>query len=588
MDSKSSSIFNKLSGIKFKTLRLKNKCARLSENSLILNTIDKISSAVFVSSLRSVGVFLLATGGVITSAILSDSYKKISVRNFSDTFVFGLLLLLGSFIFLPQKNKNISQSILESRILSYLFLDVFYVKHLDVSDKKSTQSFSALAFIFGIIFGSVSYAVSPIPAIFILLFIAYLYLIFTGPENGILLICIHLPLITNSLLWFFIIATAISLIFKIIRGKRSFSFNICSCATLLIGFILLSCTAVSFDIKGALEEFLPFISAILLCFCIIVTVRSSTLSDKCFRMIGISVIISLILGINGIITTAIASDSLISTFSYFLTGGFKATLTSSESCAAFLIATIPFFVFKSASRSRIFSLPVLILAVACLLICNSYVAVFALFASIIVTGIVFSRRCVFTAITATVVYLVITQVLEFASKFISSTVMLENDLQFRSVAGLGEFFSHYGVCGAGMGKEAVAFASLKNGINAFHIENRFGVYTDFSMRFGIPLVLICVAILIIFISKTISYAKANHKSYSAQGKCIALFTSVVALGIFALYSDFLYDFRILTLFFMILGLSAAVVDSADADFISPEKYTDYKLYEDEFRGENIE
>jgi len=84
-------------------------------------------------------------------------------------------------------------------------------------------------------------------------------------------------------------------------------------------------------------------------------------------------------------------------------------------------------------------------------------------------------------------------------------------------------------------------------------------------------------LLFVFVSKATSYALSKYKSESAKSKCAALFTSVCSIAIFSLFSDFLYDFRLLTLLFLIFGLISATADSADEDYISPDKVAEYEI-----------
>ncbi len=579
--SKSSVVANLITRIKHTTLKLKNRCARFAEESIFMNAFDRVGKNFFTTNLRSVGIFLLSGGGLIVFACMAQHSENILTFNFSDTFVLGVGMTILSLLFLPGKNKSIANCVCESKFLSYFFERIFYVKHLEYGIKNEAHSSAAPAFILGIAFGAVSYGISPVLALFLIGITAYLYLIFTKPENGILLICMQLPLLADKLLVFLIAATVTSLIFKVMRGKRSHGITLCTGATIMLGIVLLSCTAFSFDPASALAECMPIITAAILTLAVIMTVRSSSLAGKCFRMIGLSTIISVVFGIANTALNYILGIEQLKQLTEIVTHGFSATFSNSESCAAFLIAAIPLFVVKHPVSSKIFSFPALALIIICLFACNSFYAVFALFTALVISMIIFSKKGLVTVIAAFITAgFTAVAFSHFTSNILNAIMPAFKTYagdNFTSYSSLATFFNQYGVTGVGFGSESVAYASLGSGINASHIDRGFGVYTDITMKLGIPLVIVCACLLFVFVSKATSYALSKYKSESAKSKCAALFTSVCSIAIFSLFSDFLYDFRLLTLLFLIFGLISATADSADEDYISPDKVAEYEI-----------
>ncbi len=572
--SRSSDIITSLSSLKFKSLGFKNACAKYAENSIIMNTVKLASGRFFNTNLRSIGIFLLSAGGLIVSAIIAQHTEAIWSFKFSDTFILGFVMTAFSLVLLPLKNKSISSCIKESRFLSYFFVDIFYVKGIDSNKSDIPNPTTAFSFILGILFGIISIAVSPVPLLFIMGITAYLYLVFSMPENGVLLICLQLPLLSDKLLGFLVFSTATALIFKAVRGKRTLKFNICTGALIIIALVIISSALVTFDSSGAFNELLPLISAIILSITVIMTVRSSSLAEKCYSMLGMSAIITVLFGINNAIATYIHSSKSISVVIDEINTGITSTFGSNEIYAAFLIAMIPLFLVKQASKSKIFSLFFLAVVVISLLMCNSYYAILALFVALVISISILSKLGLLTAIIAVAASSFIGFIIKFIFPYTSSNFYGKNEIfannSFFSISQLLDFFTKHGVAGVGMGEESLAYAALDKGINAAHIENGFGIYTDFAMKIGLPLLILCAVMICVFISRMIWYVLAKYKSEAAKSKVAALFTSFIALAIYAFYSDFLYDFRILALTFLILGLSSAVSESADNDYISPD------------------
>ena len=387
--SKTSDIVSFFTKLKHKALNIRISIAKLTEKSFIMRAFDNAGRIFFRTSLQSVGVFLLSAGSVIVFACIAQRNENILALNFSDTFIMGVLMMAGSLFFIFRKNKSISACIRESHFLSYFFVDILYLKHIESADKYYVRKVSAYSFILGVAFGSVSYAVSPVLSLFILAIAAYLYLVFTKPENGILLICMQLPLLAEELLLFLISITLLSLLFKIVRGKRSFGLNLCSGAAALMGLIFVSCSVFSYDGNGAFLQTLPFLSAILLTICVIMTVKSSSLADKCFRMLGLSTIASMLWGINGTVFDVITEEARISDILPLAMENFTGSFNTASACAAFLIAMIPFFIVKHPTSTKIFSFPALAFVMLGLFLCDDYYAVASVMVAILISMCVF-------------------------------------------------------------------------------------------------------------------------------------------------------------------------------------------------------
>ena len=107
------------SRIKAPFLALKLKFAEYSQNCLLLNLFEDAAYRFFRSSLRSFGIFLFSFGSFLVSVNLVDGLPRLMHLDFSDTFLFGCILVVVSLFLLPVKNKSIALSLRDSKILSY-------------------------------------------------------------------------------------------------------------------------------------------------------------------------------------------------------------------------------------------------------------------------------------------------------------------------------------------------------------------------------------------------------------------------------------------------------------------------------------
>ena len=88
-------------------LKFKLKFASYSEKSILLDVFENLGSRFFSISLKSFGVFLLTYGSFLVSVNFGTHMETLAKLNFSDTFIFGCILIVVSFFMLPVKRKII-------------------------------------------------------------------------------------------------------------------------------------------------------------------------------------------------------------------------------------------------------------------------------------------------------------------------------------------------------------------------------------------------------------------------------------------------------------------------------------------------
>lgn len=95
------------SRIKAHFLTIKLKCAKYSQESFLINLFEDAACRFFRASLRSFGIFLLSFGGFLVSVNLANGLPRLIHFDFSDTFLFGCILMIISLFMLPVKNKSL-------------------------------------------------------------------------------------------------------------------------------------------------------------------------------------------------------------------------------------------------------------------------------------------------------------------------------------------------------------------------------------------------------------------------------------------------------------------------------------------------
>lgn len=562
------------SRIKAHFLTIKLKCAKYSQESFLINLFEDAACRFFRASLRSFGIFLLSFGGFLVSVNLANGLPRLIHFDFSDTFLFGCILMIISLFMLPVKNKSIATALRDSKLFSYFLFDIFTIKHIAFTEQGKILPTSGISLALGLLCGLLSYAVSPWLTAFLIFLAVLMYMIFTRPENGILAVCLLLPFAGRKILSFLIILTLLSTAFKVIRGKRSLHFNLCSGVYMLFGVIAASGVVFSFDSENAFSSLGSILLALLFALNVITLIGSSSLADKCFRTLGFSVLTASLYGIYDYSVRYLSSHDLSGILRSLHQGGLRSAFEDSSSFAAFLVCLLPILFVNRQSTGKFFSLFAIALAAICLLYTNSYYALFSLIVAAIVVMVLFSRIGLWTtAFAAVSLYFIRLFMPNFDNGSFSFYVPRPEDLSSSLTGayfdGVNEFFRKLWLSGAGVGTESVAGASTLIDAQLTGYHGIGATYMQLMMKIGIPLTLCSVILLAVFLSRLFSYAYGFNKSETAKSKCIALICSLFGIMLYAFFADLSGNFRLCVLFLLLLSLGCAVPDSADNDYIPP-------------------
>lgn len=573
-DSRICGKYTDLSRVKAHFLALKLKCAKYSQESLIINLFENAAYRFFRASLRSFGIFLLSFGGFLVSVNLANGLPRLLHFDFSDTFLFGCILMIISLFMLPVKNKSIAASLRDSKIFSYFLFDIFTIKHIALSENGKVLPTSGISLALGLLCGVLSYAVSPWLTAFLIFMIVLMYMIFTRPENGILAVCLLLPFAGRKILSFLILLTLLSAAFKIVRGKRSLHFNLCSGVCVLFGIIAFSGVIFSFDSENALLAFGYTLSAVLFAFAVIALVNSSSLADKCFRTLGFSALAASLYSVYDYGVKYLSTHDIAGILSALRENGLSSSFGDPATFAAFLVCLIPVLFVNRQSAGKFFSFLAIAIAAVCLLFTNSYYAIFSLVVSMILVMILFTPFGLWTTGFAVIALFLIRAFMPNIERNMVSLYMphpenLSSGFAGSYLDGINEFFRKLWLSGAGIGRESIAGASTLIEAQLTGYKGLGATYVQLMMKIGVPLVLLAAVLLVAFLARLFSYSYGFNKSDKAKSKCMALVCSLSGLMIYAFFADLTGEFRICVLFFLLLSLGSAAADSADNDYIPP-------------------
>lgn len=209
---------------------VKKFSARQFERSFLMRMFSACVSNLVNIPGRVLGAFGLTWGAyVILINLIKRFALLVEVEGNADLLV-GIVAFLAS-IPLLFTDKSICRMSKESRFVFAVLTKIFGIPDESFKISRKKKSTQSGAVILGILLGLITYFVSPLHMILgALSFIAFV-LIFSYPEGGVLISIALSPLLglfehSSIILAVFVLLTAVSYFFKVLRGKRVFKVGV--------------------------------------------------------------------------------------------------------------------------------------------------------------------------------------------------------------------------------------------------------------------------------------------------------------------------------------------------------------------------
>ncbi len=199
--------------------RSRNAAVHAFDGSGISALLKKLRSAAPYIQNRTVGVFLLTFGAY---SVLISIFKY--VFDFggeaADVYVSACVVILS----LPWLlSRGTPATMMTESASGRVFAEAVGIR-VQTMCGKNIYGKSNVAFLLGMLFGTAVFVFSPARVICFVCALASLGIIFTYPEASVLFLAVILPVSDGRLFSFLAFSGTVSLIIKVLRGKRSFSF----------------------------------------------------------------------------------------------------------------------------------------------------------------------------------------------------------------------------------------------------------------------------------------------------------------------------------------------------------------------------
>ncbi len=561
---------------------LKRFCIKSFENSLVLKWISSKLRGFFGCSMRYYGTFLLSFG-VYSASIFGIKYYM----NGSASAVDLVVALMAAVFSIPLilTSMPLSEVVCSSRILRGLLFGVIGVRRENVENTSGIQSKPSVAFIAGMLLGLSTYMTSPGLILGGLLGIVVLYTILVIPESGVVLIIFTAPFMAvlprPSILTALMVLYVTGCYFlKLIRGKRTFRFEIIDGAVMLFLFLTLLGGIFTVSVSASLEYALIYSCFMISYFLVVNLIRTDKWVHRCVAaFICSSAVVSLYGVYQNLLGTASTKWQDQDMFTG-MGGRVVSTFENPNVLAEYLIITIPFalavLLTRRSLRSRGAMLVVCGLGMACLVFTLSRGAWLGFMIGMLVFFLIYSRK----TMVALLLGLFSVPILPF--------IMPENIVKrFTSIGNLADSSTAYRVNiwngsvgmirdflwgGIGTGREAFTLVypsyTLAGIESAPHSHN---LYLQITIELGIFGLFAFLIVVFFLAQNSFSFfslrKKLGQEFEDSRIICAAGFSGITAIMAQGMTDYIWYNYRIYLIFWLVLGLTVAIRRSALAAYV---------------------
>lgn len=567
------SIFQGNKDNKFKNFikKLKKSIIIRCETSKIINSVMGLTDKILFTNLRSIGILISSFGFYSTIIYL----LKTLIVNQAEITATGVFI--GPAIIITSIPLMFSKQSLYSALKNSIIINAVVFKFLGFAEKQNnneTENFNdenfkkkhIIAYSLGMILGLITYFTSPILVCILAATVLFLYFLLCKPEIGVLAIFLGLPFLPTMGLAAFGILVGICYFLKLIRGKRTFSFELFDLVVLAFCIIMVSSGVVSVSKTGSLRPALLYTIFALIYFVIVNMIRSQEMIIKSIACLMVSGFLTAAYGIyQNYFGTANTTWQDVEMFTE-ITGRVVSTFENPNVLAEYLILVIPFgiiafFTMKKTS-SKLTSMGYTLCTLLCLVYTWSRGSWLGFIFSSAILFIILYKRAVAVYIGAlfTIPFLPFVLPDTIVQRFLSIGNLADSSTSYRVSIWIASFkmIKNFILSGIGVGLEAFKMVypeySLAGIESAPHSHS---LYLQICVESGILGLLMLILIIFFFLqycfTGILKTSEKYLKLFISAGMCATI--GFLLNG----FTDFIwYNYRVYFMFWLVISLTVAM------------------------------
>lgn len=548
-------------------VKLKRSIAKAFEDSRIITAVSYLLSRTLKCPLKFYGAAFTVTGavGLLVYTLEGGSFY---VFFREPTEIFACVAFVAVGLYFLTSGKRLSETLYESHIMSGLLFEGFGIQKDFFSFEENNYKGYLVPVLFGLVFGSLTYFVSPAYYVTGLLVMIAAAMIIAFPELGVLALLAMIP-VANYLphatvaMISVVVITEISYLVKLIRGKRLARFRMVDIAVMaFIAIRLLSgvFSAGGFDALAQAAAGCCLMTAYLLGVTLIRNKEWLKRATVTFVLFGA---LSLIIGVFQMFDGSFESGWLDSSAFEGIRVRITSTFENPNNFAAYLLLLIPFALCKllecKKNKGIVFYSLTVLLAVVCMVQTWSRGAWLGLCVSLTVFFLVYSCKSFPYVVAGGAVTVLGVSFLAptISGRFLSIGNMADSSISYRFSAwkGVVQMLNSYGwISGIGYGE--ASFAALYPAFaysGASAVRHAHSLYLQLLTESGIPGLVMFVIVVVLFGQNCFEYLY-RIKNSEARAVTVAGVAALVGFLVMGITDYVWYNSSVHLAFWMVLAM----------------------------------
>ncbi len=551
--------------------RMREYLAKSFETSFFLKRLNKIGRLFLTIPLKSFGNFFLSFG-IYTTLIFFLKWIIPSIA--TEDLGFGFCGLVCCAIGLPMmlSRNSIARSVLESKIARFIFVEVLGFRKEAMEEPPRHRRFiSNLMVLSGMFFGLLTFFVYPLYILLAFAIVIGITLLFFTPEVGIIISILFLPFFyfmssPSIALGLLILATSISYIIKVVRGKRIFKFELIDVVVLAFGLVLLSSGMISAGGKNGYNEVLITFVLLFGYFLTVNLMRTKQWLRRCTLCMAFSGTVTALCGILQYVTENFHVGAWLDPM-YFsdIQGRSDALFENPNVLASYLVLVFPFSLALFARASNVKEKILYGFSILAILLCSILTWSRGAWIGILIGFLIFALMHSRKTVRYLFLGILFIPLLSFLipetvkQRFMSIGSLSDSSSLYRvytwkgSFRVIGEFF----LGGIGYGSSAYravypqfAYAGIEAA------EHSHNLWLQVWIGVGFSGVLLLIFAMLLFFQMNLEHVK-NGVNQTNRSMIVAGICAIAAALVMGCFDFIWFNYRIFFVFWFVIGLSCA-------------------------------
>jgi O-antigen ligase len=551
------------------------KISRMYEQSLLCATLTKIKWWLLVCQVNIAALFGITFGFSSALALILENFAFRVTQITWDGIIALINPLITSLCFivisilLIFKKKPLIEVINESAVLGTILFDILRIRKIPPSEYETQNGMSpGFAVILGILLGSLSFFFTTSQILSAICVSIVIIIMMCFPEAGISIIIFAIPFVKTKWLIVFSLATSLSFAIKCFRRKRTFRIKGMDIVIWAFSIFIIAGGLISENISASVPKMLVCLCFTFMYFIAKNTIRTPVLLNSCAMSLCASALIVACIGIFQYFVGDISTVWQDTIMFAGIPGRTVSTFSNPNVLGEYLILVLPllftFFINAKSARETGVYFSSFIICACCLIFTWSRGAWLG-FAFAVIIFILFKSHKFFTGVLLASPAIILTATFIFDSNVVNRILSIGNTADSSTMyrvniwRGVLKMFRERGVLGIGMGEEVFSQVFPKYAVAGTEVApHTHSLYLQIISEMGVFALVSFIVLCCAFFSHFLAYI---HRTANKNDRTLAVgFMCSITAFLVQGFTDYVwYNYKIYLLFWIVMGLSLAVI-----------------------------